>query len=495
MKVLFIYPNLMLQTALPNHIAILSACLKQKGHIVKLFDTTFYRTEDKSTDERRVERLQVKPFKFDDANIGLNNGDVYRDFLILLNDFKPDLIAITLIDDTLELALDMLSYQDMPSSQVHKAPVIAGGVSAILAPDKILSNKNIDYVCTGEGERTLVALCEYLSGRCHSITQVLNLGYKRDGKIMYTEKDDVVDINKLPFEDYDIFDQKRLYRPMRGKMVRCIPLNLDRGCPYSCTFCCAPAIKKQLGARYFRMKTVERIEEEIKHHLKLRPDIEFLYFNSESFLVRDLSFLQDFAEMYKQFSIPFWCQANIATITDEKIRIIKKMGCQTMSVGLESGDENYRYNMMNKRFTDQQAIDAFKIIKKYDIPTTINNIIGLPDETRKMIFNTIRLNRRLYQIYDKANPSGLVFQPYKGTKLHDYCLVHGLITEDTKTDTNTGNPTIKNTNINDRELIGLLNTFNMYIKFPVYYYPFIKLAEKHDSILKLLRKRYWHVYG
>jgi hypothetical protein len=112
-----------------------------------------------------------------------------------------------------------------------------------------------------------------------------------------------------------------------------------------------------------------------------------------------------------------------------------------------------------------------------------------------MIFRTINLNRKIYRIYNKANPSGLVFQPYKGTKLHEYCLNTGLITKDTKTDTNTGNPTIKNATVSNKELIGLLNTFNMYIKFPTYYYPFIKLAEKHKSILRFLRRRYWNVYG
>ena len=44
-KVLFIYPNLMLQTGFPFAICILSSVLKNAGIDVNLFDSTFYRTQ------------------------------------------------------------------------------------------------------------------------------------------------------------------------------------------------------------------------------------------------------------------------------------------------------------------------------------------------------------------------------------------------------------------------------------------------------------------
>jgi len=487
MKILLVYPNLMLQTALPNNIALLSSYLKAYGHSVCLFDTTYYNTEELSTDERRVKRLQVKPFDFNDARIQVNKECVYESFKKLLEDYKPSLVAITLLDDTLDLAFRLLKH-------TGNVPVIAGGVSAILDPGRILGNDDIDFVCIGEGEHTIVEICDYIQG-VHGIEDVRNIGYKKDGVIKFTWKDNPIDINSLLMEDYTIFDEKRFYRPMLGKMVKSIPVNLDRGCPYKCSFCCSPSIKKKIGSNYYRMKTVSRIESEIKHQLGLKPDIEFLYFNSESFLIRDIDFLYCFAGMYEQFSIPFWCQANISTVSDEKIKLLKEMGCVSISIGLESGDETYRKTILKKHFSNQQVLDVFKIFKKYDLPVSINNIIGFPDETRKQIFKTISLNRKIYHIYKKTFMSGFIFQPYHGTELYDYCLSKNYINNTTKTDTVTGDPTVFNPYLSSERIVGMLNTFSMYIKFPFYYYPLIWLAERNETILNLLRRRYWNVYG
>ena len=42
MKVLFVYPNHKGMNMLPPAIGLLSSCLKNNGHNVDLFDTTYY---------------------------------------------------------------------------------------------------------------------------------------------------------------------------------------------------------------------------------------------------------------------------------------------------------------------------------------------------------------------------------------------------------------------------------------------------------------------
>ena len=59
-KVLLVYANSFMDYLIPIGISLLSACLKKAGHETKLFDTTFYRTRDKTGDEARVETLQIK---------------------------------------------------------------------------------------------------------------------------------------------------------------------------------------------------------------------------------------------------------------------------------------------------------------------------------------------------------------------------------------------------------------------------------------------------
>ena len=49
-KVLLVYPNYSMVNLLPTNIGILTACLRQNGFIVDLFDTTYYRTSEKTSD-------------------------------------------------------------------------------------------------------------------------------------------------------------------------------------------------------------------------------------------------------------------------------------------------------------------------------------------------------------------------------------------------------------------------------------------------------------
>jgi len=43
MKILLIYPNTMMATLVPMSLSVLSSDLRQAGHDVKIFDTTYYK--------------------------------------------------------------------------------------------------------------------------------------------------------------------------------------------------------------------------------------------------------------------------------------------------------------------------------------------------------------------------------------------------------------------------------------------------------------------
>lgn len=144
-KVLFIYPNTMMATLLPLHISMLSACLKEKGIQVQLFDTTYYKTEEKSFEDRRVEILQIKKFNLSEGGIQYKQTDIYEDLRTLVDEYKPDLIGITLVEDTYRLGMSLLScIKEMG------IPVIAGGVYVNFHGEQVIAEECIDMVCIGE---------------------------------------------------------------------------------------------------------------------------------------------------------------------------------------------------------------------------------------------------------------------------------------------------------------------------------------------------------
>jgi radical SAM superfamily enzyme YgiQ (UPF0313 family) len=491
-KVLLVYPNLMLVSLLPNNIASLSASLKKEGFDVRVFDTTLYKTTDKTNDEMRVERMQVRKFNIEDAGIKIKQSDMYEDFAREVKDYQPDLIGVTVLDDTVEMGLDLIKRADCGN-----IPVILGGVHATLNPEELIKKDEVDIICVGEGEEALVELCHCLKNK-QPYDNIKNLWVKsKDGTVIRNELRPPVDVNTLPFEDYSVFEKQRIYRPMQGKMLAIMPINFDRGCPFRCTFCDAPALSdsyKNAGFHYYRHKSIERIHQEMKYQTSLFP-ISYFYFNSETFLSMSMPVLKDFARMYSEFGLPFWCQTRIETINEEKIKILKEMNCDRISVGIEHGNEEFREKMLNKKFTNKEVIEAFQILNKYDMKISVNNVIGFPDETRELVFDTINLNRQIKA--DSVN--GFIFQPYCGTYLREYSIEKGYLSEDsTEIDNPIGNSVLDMPQLPREEIEGLLRTFVLYVKMPKSYFPKIKMAEQlteeGDKTLAELREIFFSKY-
>lgn len=490
-RVLFIYPNTMMATLVPIHISLLSSCLKEKGVKVDLFDTTYYETEDISFEQKKVELLQIKPFDWREKGVDFKKTDIHEDLAKKVVDFKPDLIGITIVEDTCDLALSLLE-----SIKEFNIPVIAGGVFVSFSPEEVITNETVDMVCIGEGEEALVELCEKMH-RGEDYLTVQNLWIKKDGKVFKNPLRKLIDINKLPFIDYDIFEKKRLYRPMYGKIYTMIHVEIDRGCPYNCTYCEAPQLRRLFQengcGNYYRKKNVNRLMDEMKY-LRDKYNPDYVNFNAESFLAKSVKELREFAEKYKEIGLPFWCQSRPETVTEEKIKILKDMNCQNLQFGIEHGNEEFRARMLNRTGSNKQMLKGFEIVEKYKIDYTVNNIIGFPDETRELIFDTINFNRQI-------NPSTIncyFFTPYKGTALYKYCIENGYLDKDAKVHQLLDSVELKMETITYQELKGLQRTFPLYAKMPKEEWDKIRIAEKFDEegnrVFEELREVYYERY-
>lgn len=474
-KILFIYPNLQMSTLVPIHVSVLSSCLKKEGFSVDLFDTTYYKTEDLSFDERKVDLLQVKKFSLEERGVKYLSSDPYKDLAKKVRAYDPDLIAITIVEDTYSLASSLLE-----AIKDFDIPVIAGGVFVSFSPDDVIKNDNIDIICVGEGEEPMVELCERMrEGKDYS--NIKNLWIKRSGKIVKNPMRKAIDINALPFIDYDIFERSRLYRPMYGKIYTMVHVELDRGCPYECTYCESPQLTRlykdeTLGA-YYRRKTTDTIIAEMRH-LKEKYKPDYVNFNSEAFLAKPAAQLEEFAARYRdEVGLPFWCQSRPETVTDEKMGIMKNAGCCNLQFGIEQGNDEFRARVLRRRCSNAQMVDAMKAVERYGIPYTVNNIIGFPDETRDLIFDTIELNRQM-------NPTTMncyIFAPYKGTYLHRYCLEKGYIDDGSKVHQLLDGARLKMDSISYEELKGLQRTFSLYAKMPKDEWSMIRVAERLDE--------------
>jgi len=497
-KVLLVYPNRTLLGVIPSSMALLAGCLKRNKFQVKLFDASLYRSEEITQDDLRAKLNQVRKTNID-KYVKYKEGNIYRDFVDLVNKYKPNLIAVTLVDDTIALGMSLLE-------KIKNYPIlkIVGGVAVTFNYQKFLNNNLVDIVCIGEGEKALPQLCKKLH-RHKDYSKIKNLYIKnKDGTIKKNPLRPLVDINKIPYSDFSVFDNSRFFRPFHGQVVRMAPIDTDRGCPYSCTYCAAPSLRKfyndECGGVYFRTKNTDRIFSEIKKVVK-EYKVNFIWFSSETFFAKTDKEIEIFAKRYiKEVNLPFWCQTRLDTFTDFRTKLLKEMGCQAVSVGLEHGNEEFRKKVLGKYISNDQILKSFKLLHKYNIPVTVNNIIGFPDETRKLIFDTINLNKKLNPFCPPGSTTNtFIFTPYSGTPLRKVCLDKGYITENSGDDLNYIKYSIlKMPTISKEEIEGLLKTMVLYIKLPKSYYPKIKIAEKNtlkgnqmfDRLSQVLKEKY-----
>lgn len=483
-KVLFIYPNQRTESLVPPAIAILTRLLRDRGVKVAMFDsthydldaddyidTTFLRSTNRQDNKGAVQNLLVRPYesraeslrKHMDATTGLE---------LVMQEFQPDLLAVTVTESTFLLATHLLRV-----TRPFGVPNIVGGVFPTFAPERALGFPEVDMVCVGEGENCLVDLCEEMQGG-RDYSKVTNLWFKdKDGSMVKNPVSRPVDVDEIPMPDYSLFEDGQFYRPMYGSMYKMIPVETHRGCPYTCAFCNSPSQNRfyaqETNSAFFRKRSLDRVRDDLVF-FRDEMGMEYIYFWADTFFAWSPSEFDAFVEMYSDVKLPFWCQTRVETVTEEKISKLQDVGLHFMTFGMEHGNEQFRAEVVKRKYPNDLAIEALAIPKGLGVPFAVNNIIGFPDETRELAMDTVEINRH----FQPDQMSCSILQPYCGTELRPRCVSKGYLHPDTICPANSENTVMTLPTFTPEELIGLKRTFAMYVRFPKDRWPEIEQAEK-----------------
>ena len=519
-KLLFLYPNIPMSLMLPAGIASLNGQLKKLGVETKLFETTEYTQDEESSEDYRMKIGQIKPVKNGVDSTHVYKGDVqkmHKDFETLVNEYQPDVIAVSANDFTHNIAKSLIVNIH---TWAKKSPIVViGGIYATFFPAHAIKNDDIDIAVVGEGFIPLEHICknfsdyESLLKTPNAYINFVRLWYRFEkeiyqgvsGPLVINPLAPPVDINTLEFDDYTCFDESRLSRPMGGTIRRMLNVWLDIGCPYSCAFCAAPALRKiydESGSckkgSYLRVKTIDRLKDEMRYLIgKYKPD--FIYFSTETFFARSDRHIQEFADFYiNEIHLPFWAETRVETITDERAEMLKQMGCERLSMGLESGDENFRRNVLNKTFTNEQFLNAVDICQNHGLKLTINHMVGLPDETLENIMSTIEISRLTQTGKTDVSISASIYAPCGGERLHQVSLDKGYYDLDEYLSSPWGSfhreVWLDQPQLSKAQVRGIFRCFTMYIKMPKSMFPLIKQAETDDEVFGQLLEYYQKNY-
>jgi len=299
------------------------------------------------------------------------------------------------------------------------ARVIAGGAHPTLYPRETLAEHDVDAVCVGEGEEPLRRWLED-PGRAGP-------GILRREKLDPLERWWAPDVDALPDWDRSLFGAEH---DDGNRYERAIGVPFARGfCPYTCSFCGVDGYRRanqQPSRGAMRMRSPGRVLQELEA-LKRAGPVTFGFAAWDEILPLRREWLAEFLPLYRErIGLPLAAHARIEQLRPELITLLARAGCDYLVLGIETGDEGYRAKFLDKRFTNQEVVAAFRLLEQAGIQTFASFMIGLPFETPKMLAETVRLAQTL-------RPSVLswkFYTPERGTRLFPLLEQHGLLIDE-----------------------------------------------------------------
>ena len=213
----------------------------------------------------------------------------------------------------------------------------------------------------------------------------------------------------------------------------------------------------------------------------------------DSFLARPRKEIEEFCFMYDAIGLPFWFNTRPENCSREALELIRNSGCYRISFGVECGNEVFRRKVLKRYVSNEQIVESFETIADSGIPFSINLIIGMPGETRALIFDTVELIKQI-RGFDTVTVS--IFTPYEGTVLKAVAEKNGWLAGDVKTVHTTSGSILEMPEpyLSNREIEGLMNTLPLYIYFPKSEWRNLQRAEQDDEEGIELRERYTKRY-
>ena len=417
MKVLIVYPNLPMMITPATSVAIFTSILRSKGCAVDLFETTLYSDHENSGMLYKSKLGGGRGYSLDDLDMQLKpTNQVLPDFVAKVETYKPDLLLFSTVEDTLKdttLMLEAVSHLNIPH--------IVGGVLPINDPELCLKQDHINVICRYEGE---LVLSEVIDRFDKDWLSTRGIWYKHENKIYKNNFQPLVDINNI-VPDYSLYSKNRFNRPIGGKVRTTVQFETYRGCPYSCTFCNSP-MTREINKHYLRRKNIESLEKELDYYVETL-DPEYFFIIDDSFLARPKKEIFDVCKLLQKYRLPWWNNTRLENVDKDILQAMKDSLCDRIQFGIECGNEKYRKEVLFRNVTNDTYYKKADILNDSNIPYGLNAIIGLPGETKQMVFETIELIREI-EGYDGIGVS--IFIPYRGTKLREYAVTKGWLHKD-----------------------------------------------------------------
>ncbi len=321
-----------------------------------------------------------------------------------------DLQAVIFTTGTATLEEDLALMARIKEQKPRIKVVASAGILKFIGQELLERYAFLDAVLLDFTEPGIIA---YLQGEADRPWP--GLMYRQNGKLIASSDRPPLEFS-YPVPRHELFPFKRYRLPLARRFPFTVVVT-SLGCPFHCAFCTA-------GAYGYRQRRLANVLEELRYLKQL--GVKEILFQDPTFTVNTRRVV-DLCKKIIAEGLDFtWsCNAELKSLNEEKVEWMKRAGCHTISVGIESGDEAI-LKQYSKPIGAGEVHDKIRLAKKYNLKVLGYFIIGLPGETKESIERTIQLAKSLP--LDLA--SFAIATPDVGTRLRQEAVARGLIPPD-----------------------------------------------------------------
>ncbi len=393
----------------PLGLAYIAAVMEKEEYKVKIVDCI-------------AEGFGKEPTYLEDGILyGLSDDELLK----IIKDFSPDAVGVSCLFSN--KSVDAHNVCRLVKEFNSKIPTVLGGIHPTVRPLETLEDKNVDFVVLGEGEYTFRDLVKVIE-KGDDVSSIDGLGYKNNGKIIINPKTRFIEnLDEIPFPArhllrMDIYSSAQSPHSFDLRQVPYTTMLSSRGCTANCTYCCL----KHVGGRRYRTRSAENVMEEINFLVK-KYNIKEIHFEDDNLTLdkkRALKIFEGIKKLGISWNVP--SGTAIFAIDNEILERMKESGAHTISLAIESGNQEILTKLMHKPVKLSKVRPIVEKAKQVGLKVKGFFIIGYPGETKKNIEETIEFARSLKLDWSHF----FIAFPHYGTELRDLCELKGYLRDD-----------------------------------------------------------------
>jgi len=289
-----------------------------------------------------------------------------------------------------DVAVVLSSMVDAEAERDYAAYLRSRGVRTIVvgafaSAQPLFYRDHADVVIVGEPEALGAALLDAGDG-------VVRVG-------------EVANLDALPFPDWTAFDVARFRYAFLGFRSPTLPIGSARGCAYGCGYC------PWRVTASFRQRDPARVGREIEHQQRRHGARSFAFrdplFNLDEDRVLELT------RVLRPLGIRFSAEMRADRLSPRLLEALGEAGLRSLEIGVESVNREMLAKEKRRPPDAAQVEETVRTAQRLGIRVICNFILGLPDDDRDTMQQTLQWARRL----DSFAAQFTIATPYPGTTL------------------------------------------------------------------------------